>query len=257
MFWRSEVLVKGIKLFLLEDVSREELKDSVFITGYQGFGMVGYLTTRHISLELKLKKIGFIRTRHFPEATFYKKDLGLVFPFELYYGKIDDKKLLVLVNHGVPHVRERTSYAEFIGKWLKEIGSSQAILVGGLDPAIREREDEKYRWIPLSGHQAKLDAPLLEEKHVIGPLALTMMFIEAYRIPGVAIFAYTELYRPDPRASAIATNVVADILGLKIDTSKLLEEASRIEAVEEKKEEIMKIMEGEIKREKREHPMYM
>ncbi|ADI32641.1 proteasome assembly chaperone family protein [Staphylothermus hellenicus] len=250
-------MVRSIELFLLEKISREELKDSVFITGYQGFGMVGYLTSRHISLELKLRKIGFIRTRYFPEATLYKKDLGLVFPFELYYGKINDKKLLVLVNHGVPHVRERTSYAEFIGRWLKEIGVSKVILVGGLDPAIKEREDEKYRWIPLSGYQAKLDAPILEEKHVIGPLALTMMFIEAHRIPGVAIFAYTELYRPDPRASAVATSVIADMLGLKIDTSKLLEEASKIEAVEEKKEELMKAVEGEIKQRKREHPMYM
>ncbi len=250
-------MVRGIKIYFLEKINPGELKGSVFITGYQGFGMVGYLTSRHISLELKLRKIGFIRTRYFPEATFYKKELGLVFPFELYFGKVDSKKILVLVNHGVPHVRERTNYAEFIGKWLSDIGVSKTILVGGLDPAIKEREDEKYRWIPLSGYDVKLDAPLLEEKHVIGPLALTMMFIEAYKIPGVAIFTYTELYRPDPRASAVAVEVIGGLLGLKIDTTKLLEEASKIEAVEEKREEIMKALEGEVERKRREHPMYM
>ncbi|MCD6196498.1 MAG: proteasome assembly chaperone family protein [Staphylothermus sp.] len=250
-------MVREIKLFLLKDIPREELSGAYFITGYQGFGMVGYLASRHVALELGLERIGFIRTKYFPEATFYKKGIGLVFPFELYYGKVGDKKLIILVNHSVPHVRERTNYAEFIAKFLKEINASFSILVGGLDPAIKEREDEKYRWIPINNPEIVLDAPILEDKHVIGPLALTMMFIEAYKIPGVAVFAYTELYRPDPRASAVAVNVIGEILGTSISTKKLLEEASVIEAVEEKKEEIMKAMEGEIRSEKKEHPMYM
>ena len=249
-------MVRGIRLFMLEDLPEDELKGSTLITGYQGFGMVGYLTSRHIALELGLKRIGFIRTVYFPEATFYKKEVGLVYPFELYYGKVNGKKLIVLVNHGTPHVRERTHYAEFISKWARDVGVSETILVGGLDPAIREKEDEKYRWIPIDGYKGQLNAPLLEEKHVIGPLALTMMFMNAYHVPGVAIFAYTELYRPDPGATAIAVEVVSQLLGVKIPTDKLLEEASIIESIE-KREERLEMMEGEVKTGKREHPMYM
>ncbi len=250
-------MVKGIKLFMLEDIPREEFKNSVFITGYQGFGMVGYLATRHIALELGLKRIGFIRTMYFPEATFYKREVGIIYPFELYYGKAGENKLLVLVNHGIPHVRERTNYAEFIGKLVKDLGVSEAILVGGLDPAVKESEEELYRWIPIGSTKRRLEAPLLEDKHVIGPLALTIMFINAYRVPGLALFSYAELYRPDPRATIVAVKVIGDLLGIEIGTEKLLEEIKIIEEVEKKREEILKAFEGEVRTEKREHQMYM
>ncbi len=247
----------GIKLFILEEIDKEELKDSVFITGYQGFGMVGYLTSRHIALQLGLRRIAFIRTRYFPEATFYDKKIGIIYPFELYYGKAGDNKLLVLVNHGIPHVKERTNYAEFIGNLAKELGVREAILVGGLDPAVKESKDEKYRWIPIGKTTRRLEAPILEEKHVIGPLALTIMFMNAYRIPGVAIFAYAELYRPDPKATIVAVETISKILGVKIETRSLLEEASILEEAEKKSEELMRRLAGEVESERGPQQMYM
>ncbi len=251
------MVTRRIRLFTLDEINKEELRGSTFITGYQGFGMVGYLTSRHLAIELGLKRIGFIRTQYFPEATFFKRGIGIIYPFELYYGVINGKKLLVLVNHGIPHVRERTNFAEFLGKLASELGVMETILVGGLDPAIKESEDEKYRWIPIGKTERKLNAPLLEEKHVIGPLALTIMFMNAYRIPGVAIFSYAELYRPDPKATMVAVEVISEMLGVKIKTDKLAEEIKIIEQVEKKREEIMKALEGEVSSEKPGHQMYI
>lgn len=249
--------MSSISIKYLESISEKELRDSIFITGYQGFGMVGYITSRHIAEELELKRIGFIKTRYMPESTFYSEKRGLAYPFELYYGVIDDKKLIVLVNHATPHPRERTAYAEFVSEWLKKIGISKAILVGGLDPAIRESETEKYRWIPIGGFNEKLDAPLLIEKFVVGPLALTMMFMEAHKIPGVVILAYTELYRPDPRASAVAVETISKIIGIRISTEKLIREASIMEAFEREKERLMKGIEGEVQRERQRYSMHV
>jgi uncharacterized protein len=253
----SKIIVNGIRYFPLEEIDLSTLKGATFITGYQGFGMVGYLTSRHIALELGLKKIGFIRTRYFPEATFYLRKTGIVYPFEVYYGTVQNRKLLVLVNHGIPHVRERTNYAEFLGRLARHVGVSNTILVGGLDPAIKESEDEKYRWIPIGDTDIKLDAPLLEEKHIIGPLALTIMFMGAYRIPGVAVFSYAELYRPDIKATIVAVDTISKILGISIGTEKLREEIKLIEEVEKKREEIVKALEGEVRTERKENQMYM
>ena len=240
-----------------EKIGVEELKNSVFITGFQGFGMVGYLTSRHIVRELKLRKIGFIKTRYMPELTFYSEESGINYPFELYYGMVNGVKIVVLLNNATPVERERTAYAEFIAKWVKENGVSKALLIGGLDPAIRESKEEKYRWIPIAGCSDKLDAPILNEKYVVGPLALMIMFMNAYGIPGIAIFSYTELYRPDPRASAVAVEVIAKLLGIEISTEKLLEEASVIEAVEEERKKLLKSIEGEVKSEKPRYTMHV
>lgn len=246
-----------ISIHYLEEIDKNMFKDAVFITGFQGFGMVGYLTTRHIAYELRLRRIGFIKTRYLPEITFYNEKHGISYPFELYYGKRNNVKLVVLVNHAIPLERERTIFAEFIAKWVKEHGISRVILVGGLDPALRESKEEKYRWIPISNYKIDLKSPILSDKFVIGPLALTIMFMNAYKVPGVAIFSYAELYRPDPRASVIAVEVIANLIGLSIDVKRLIEEASIIEALEEERKKIFKIVEGEVKSEKPRYTMHV
>ncbi|QOR94559.1 proteasome assembly chaperone family protein [Thermosphaera chiliense] len=235
----------SIKIIPLKSLDKSLFENALFITGYQGFGMVGYLTTRHLVRELKLEKIGLIRTKHMPEVTLYG-DGGLLYPFELYAGEVSGRKVLVLLNNAVPHIHERTDYAEFAASLMKAFKVDEAVLVGGLDPSLKESEDEKYRWIPIGRTRISLNAPILKNRHVIGPLALTMMFVEAYGLNGVVVLAYTDLYKPDPRASAVAVEIVGELLNTKIDTSSLLEEAKIIDAIEMEREKIEKAMESEL-----------
>lgn len=234
-----------IEIKFLLPVDTEELRNSIFITGYPGFGLVGFLASKHIVSELGLKKIGFVTTRYMMEVTYYSSKLGIVYPYELYFGNVEGRRILVLLNHTIPHERERTIYIDTVCKWLKSIGISSSILIGGLDPRVRESENETFRWLPFSGFRGELDAPKLVEKYIVGPLALTLLFLNAYEVPGAVILAYTEMYRPDPRASAVAVKAVSQLLGLEIDTKKLLEEASIIEALEEEKERILEAIESE------------
>ncbi|MEZ0394375.1 MAG: PAC2 family protein [Desulfurococcaceae archaeon] len=236
-----------MKIIFFEGFDPSVLRGSTLITGFQGFGLVGYLSSRHIASQLGLRKVGFIRTRSFPETTAYADDYGVVYPFEIYYGEPERPglKLTVLVNNATPTVRDRTDYAEAVARWAKEAGISRAILIGGLDPSLREG-DERYKWIPMGGYSEKLQAPMLVNRHIIGPLALLIMFMDAYRVPGVAIFVYTELYKPDLRASATAVEIVGELLGLKIDAAKLLEGAQLIESLEAEREKLAKIVEGEV-----------
>ncbi len=250
-------MARRISICLFKKDLEEKLKDSVFITGYQGFGLVGYLASKHIVKELELKKIGFIKTKYLPEITSYDEKLSLIYPFEIYFGEINHKKITVLLNHSLPHSSERTLYAEALAKWLREHRISKAILIGGLDSSLKENEDEKYRWIPLNGYRPDLDAAILINKYVVGPLALTMVFLDIYNISGIVVLPFSETYRPDPRASAIAVDVVSKIIGIEINTDKLLEEASIIEAIEAEKQKIMKMLEGEVKPETRGYSMHV
>jgi uncharacterized protein len=240
-----EIGMGSIKIIPLKSLDKSLFENALFITGYQGFGMVGYLTTRHLVRELKLEKVGLIRTKHMPEVTLYG-DNGLLYPFELYAGEVSGRKVLVLLNNAVPHIHERTDYAEFIASLMKAFKVEEALLVGGLDPSLKETEDEKYRWIPIGNTKISLNAPVLKNRHVIGPLALTMMFTEAYGLSGAVILAYTDLYKPDPRASAVAVEIIGELLNIKIDTSSLLEEAKIIDAIEMEREKIEKAMESEL-----------
>ncbi|MGC8982840.1 MAG: proteasome assembly chaperone family protein [Desulfurococcaceae archaeon] len=234
----------AIKFVPLRSLEESELKDSILITGYQGFGLVGYLATRHLVKELKLSKIGFIKTRYMPEATLYTRDLDIVFPFEIYAGTAGANKLVVVLHNQTPHERERTDYAEFLAKWAKGVGVKEVILIGGLSADLKEDPNETYRWIPINDTTITLsNAKLLEERHVIGPLALTIMFMKAYNLKGVVLLPFAEPYRPDPKASAVAVGIISQILGVDISVQKLIEEAAIIEAIEEEFDRLKRLSE--------------
>lgn len=238
-----------IRFVPLKQISREDLEEAFLVTGYQGFGLVGYLATRHLVKELGLSKIGFIRTKYMPEATMYSRDYDIEYPFEVYAGKVGLHKVITVVHNNTPHERERTDYAEFLSMWAKEVGIKEVILIGGLSQELREAPSERYRWIPINKTSIVLeDAKLLEDRYVVGPLALTIMFMKAYGLKGVVILPFTEPYRPDPKASAVAVEVVARVLNIEISIQKLMEEAAVIEAIEEERKRLERLTEEQEKR---------
>lgn len=237
------------KFIPLVDVDIAEYKGSFFITGFQGFGLVGYLSTRHIIRELNLVKVGFIKTKYMPEVTMYTRDLGLLYPFEVYAGKAGSYKVIVVLHNNTPVERERTRYSEFLAMFAKQLEAREVILVGGLSTELREDPSERYRWIPVNNTSIVLtEAKILEDRHVIGPLALTMMFMQAHGLRGVVILPFTEPFRPDPKAGAIAVDVISRILGISISVQKLIEEAAIIETIETEREKVEKAIEEAEKR---------
>lgn len=238
-----------IRFVPLRPVSGEDFENAILVTGYQGFGLVGYLATRHLVKELGLAKIGFIRTKYMPEATMYSRDYDIEYPFEVYAGRAGTHKVVAVVHNNTPHERERTDYAEFLSKWTKEMKIREVILIGGLSQDLRETPDERFRWIPINGTSIVLEgAKILEDRYIIGPLALTIMFMKAYGLKGIVILPFTEPYRPDPKASAVAVEVIARILNVEISVQKLMEEAALIEAIEEERKRLERLTEEQEKR---------
>ncbi len=221
----------------------EDVKNSYFITGYQGYGLVGYITTRYLAKELGLIKVGFIKTKYMPEFTMYTRDRDLLYPFEVYAGTVSNNRIVIVVNNATPSEAERTEYAEFLARFARKLVAREVILVGGLDQEYKASPEEKYRWIPLNDPITKLDASVLEDRYIIGPLALTMIFTKAYGLRGIVVLPFTEPFKPDPRASATAVEVISQILGVKIGTEKLIEEAALLEAIEAERERIEKTIE--------------
>jgi uncharacterized protein len=215
---------KGIRIFYSPDIAGSEF----FVTGFKGYGAVGYIATLHMAEAAECKQAGFIVTRYMPEAITPGKQ-GLIAPFMLYKCENNGKKFLVLVNSDIPLPQERTRFAEAIIRFLGKNNIPESVLVGGFDARFKEGE-ERFRWVATRAYKRKLEAPRMGEGlYVIGPLALLLLFAEIYSHPAVAILPYTEAARPNPRAAAEAIRIINEIYGLSIDTSKLLEQAKAIE----------------------------
>lgn len=215
---------KGVRIFYSSDV----LESEFFVTGFKGYGAVGYISTLHLVEALNCRVSGFIVTRYMPEAVTPGKEGGVVTPYTLYACESGGRRFSVLVNSDIPLPQERTRFAEAIIKFLVK-GIPEAVLVGGFDSRFREG-GETFRWVSTRSYRRRIDAPRMDEGlYVIGPLALLLMFAEIYSYPAIAILPYTEAARPDPRAAAEAIRVIGRLYGVEVDVSKLLEQAKKIE----------------------------
>ncbi len=233
---------KNVRIELFEKV---ELSKHIVVTGFPGFGYTGYIATRYLAKERKLDRVGVIITSRLPEYTMLE-DYGITFPFEIFS---DNEKLTVIVNHVLPDKKDRQEYAQTLTRWLKENGVSELVLIGGLDKRFKKGE-EKYRWFSTSSYSKTLESPLMEKGlYIIGPLAYTVMYAELYKIPSIVILPYTEPLQFDPRAAATAIEVLNELYGFNVDTSKLYEDAERLEKeiseLIKKQEEAAKHVTGE------------
>jgi len=223
---------RNVKIVIFDEWHEKfrTLKNSVFITGFPGFGATGYIATRYIVSKLKLSRIGVILTKYMPEYTLRDEELDVVFPYELYTDT--ERKIIVLVNHTLPSERLRTEFAEAIAEWIKNKDIKLSILIGGLDTRLREGNEE-LRWLKTSKCDVELSEPKMSKGlYIIGPLALLIMMMELNRVPALVILPYAEPLRPDPRAAAVAVRKVSELTGMRIDTAELISYAKIIEETE-------------------------
>ncbi len=232
---------KGITIFYDEAIEDKEKKPRILVTGFRGFGLVGYISVLHLVNSLNCSRVGYIVTRYMPEAISPGKD-RIAAPFELFHCTTSKFDAIILVNHEIPDDRERTRYAEAVIRWAKSIGVDELYLVGGFDSRFKQG-DEKLRWLCTSKCVRSLSEPKMSEGlYVIGPLALFILFSEIYELPAIVVLPYTDTSRPDHRAAAVAVEAFSRIYGVKVDVSELYEEAKKVEeiiAIMEKQREAM------------------
>ena len=215
---------KGIRI-----VYKDNINPSLFISGFKGFGMVGYLSTLYIVEVLDCKTAGYIISKYVPEAISVDEKGNIIAPFTLYQCSKNSRELLVLVNHDLPYVHERARFVEAVSRLLLKTGVKESILVGGFDSRFKQG-DETLRWLATSHYRRTLNEPRMEPGlYVIGPLALMLLAFEINNIPAVVILPYADAERPDPRAASVAIMKINELYNLSIPVEELLERAKKFE----------------------------
>ncbi|MEM3466645.1 MAG: PAC2 family protein [Candidatus Jordarchaeales archaeon] len=213
-----------------------------FITGFHSvIGEAGYIAVRHIIKNLDPERIGIIETKLLPPFVWFKGG-GLALPFELFKYE----NFVMLFPRVLPHADEHKEFAFTIAEWVVKEKFSKAILIGGLDSRFRQGS-EAFRIVATRAgypEALKLGAPFLDEElGVFGPLALMLAYFELSDFPAITILPFAERGRPDPRAAAVAIDVLKEKYGLPVETESLIQDAKEIEAEIEK---ILKQQEREL-----------
>ena len=207
-------------------------KGKVFVAGYHGFGLVGYLTVRHLVKALGGRRVGYVISPYMPQVVNVGPE-GLITPYELY----DVGPAVVFLPNAflsrndiirVPYALAEASIAG---------GATMAILVGGLDASYRKGEGEsRYAatrsFLQLYGEAVSGLLPLEEGLSIVGPLAAMLAYYEAREFPSVAVLPYADPHSADPLAAKTAIDFISRVINVEVDASelvKLAEEKARLE----------------------------
>ena len=203
---------------IVTDLSRDEVEGGVLITGFRGFGLVGYLVSKHIALALRASKRGIILTPLTPPVILMEED-GVGYPFEIYFHR--DRRIVVIVNRANPEREVQGEYTSTLASWASDMGISLAILVGGLNNEFMEPGDKHgYRWVGNEYYIGRRPpAPTMERGlGVIGPLALLYLHLTLNKIPTIMVLPYAMADRTDYEAVVRGIKVISsEILGLNIN----------------------------------------
>ncbi|MDP8003158.1 MAG: proteasome assembly chaperone family protein [Caldisphaera sp.] len=233
------------KVDIVIDVDKEVFKDNILVTGFPGFGRVGYMVPKYLSLALSMKKVGYIMTSRMPSVILVEDD-GIGLPFEIY----QNKGASALINRAVPEIIDQNSYSNKISLWIKEMGFKYAVLVGGLSREfMSENEKFGYRWLSNNSYKGpELDAPRMEKGlGVVGPLALLYIYLEKIKIPTVMVLPYSIIEGVDYDATFVGVKAILKSL-LKMEAA--LPELEQL-AVKQREEidKIVKMLQSEIPKE--------
>ncbi len=232
----------GVEVVL--DIDRRSLEGAVFVTGFRGFGMVGYLVSKYLALLLGARKVGYILAEHTPPMVLIEDD-GPGYPYDIYYS--EDPKAVIVVNRALPEREHTDEYTFGLAEWVSRIRPSTAVLVGGLRVEYRpEDEEHGYRYISNKFYRGpEIEAPEMEKGlGVMGPLALLYMHLDYFGVPSVIVLPYTTAEDVDWQAAAFGVKLVAKkFLGKEVGVEMLEEMASKQREIAE---QILKMIAEEL-----------
>ena len=205
-----------------------KLDGTSLIAGFHGIGATGYWTVKFLITELRAERRCFIDYEHAP-AVASQLDGRIATPYEIF-----TTRNLSLLKAEVSPVRERENeFYRQLADWIMGSGVKEVALVGGLDESLKS-DDNRYKLAMTSAFTATGGAPgepvFEEDRMIVGPVASLLNAFEMNSFPAVAVLAYSNTERVDPRAAAAAVEFLSKRYGFTANTGPLIKGAEVIES---------------------------
>lgn len=204
-----------------------------FVTGFSGLGAVGYIACKHLIDELKLERVGVLKSTAAPPFICLTETGRLAMAFEFY--ATPDNKIIFFFPRLPPYRHAESEFSELLSDWVLKI-FHKAILIGGVDKRLKEEKDSKddvVRYIPTRKYlEDPTDADFVSKKmlspglFVQGPLAILLGNLDLHNFSALGVLAYAERERPDPEGAANAVRILNSLLNLSCPIEELLKNAA-------------------------------
>lgn len=216
---------------------------ALMLHGLPDVGLVGLIATSHIITELDLNEIAYVDSDLLPPIVVLHEGLPHA-PLRIFGN---NNMLATISETPIPAGGVQTVIRTLV-EWGLSKEVKMMISVGGLP--VPNRQDIKQP--KVYGAASNLEVlkmiqqkgiKTIREGFMVGPQALIMRYCADKGIPAIALLAESFYNYPDPEAAAAVVKEIANITGIKVNVTKLLEKGEEIRL---KARDIMKRTQAEM-----------
>ncbi len=211
-------------------------REPVLVCGLPGSGYVGKLAADHLVSSMKLKKVAEYSSPTFPPQVSVKED-GTVDPprGELYFAQIKGKGVFVFTADAQPTTSEgEYELSDAVVKFAKKCGTKKvytmaAYITGSFANSPRVFGAGTSRAVADS--LSEKGVTLMKDGGISGMNGLLIGLAALRGLEGACLLGETSGYVVDAGASKAVLEMLSEVVGLPVDTSKLKEKAEETQKV--------------------------
>lgn len=208
-------------------------KETILIFGMGGgLGYIAKIVGDYLIESLNMKKIYSIIGDLFPYSVIVDDSIVNFLSADIYYGKCNDKELLVLSGESQPQdERAQYKFCEILFKILKKLNTKLLITVGGINVGVEPENPKVF----IAGSSKEIVERFLSKDKsldksffgsIVGLAGLLIPFARIYKIDAIVLLAET-IGHPafvGLRGARSILKTLNKILDLNIDLGKLEKE---------------------------------
>ncbi|MFH1622906.1 MAG: proteasome assembly chaperone family protein [Candidatus Aenigmatarchaeota archaeon] len=227
----------------INELQKPKLKNPVLIVGLPGVGNVGRIAAGYLIEELKATKFAELNSSHFMPFVLLQKGSAVhVINNEFYYwrgGKPGQRDIVILIGDS-QSINPEGHYeiADAILQYAKALGVAEVFTLAGL--GIGHKKDApKVVGVVNDMAVAKRHKDLGIDFNagdrvgtIVGAAGLLIGLGRQYGMDGICVLGETSGVPliPDPKAAEAVLRVLARVLKVKIDTSRIQKKVKEMEA---------------------------
>jgi len=208
------------------EIKKTDLKSPIIFAGFVGAGLVGPLSVGYMIEKLKMKEIGYLRSKHLPPSTVFMQG-RLRHPFRLYSNN-DGTICAVICEITLPFGLH--DIVTTILDWAEKKGSHEIVILDGVASKTHDGKAFCAAEEDLCRVMESNDINMIPQGFITGVAGGLLNECLMRPIQGITLLVKANDKGADPLAAATLIDAVNRAYGLNINTSDLRKKKKRIGA---------------------------
>ena len=200
------------------ETKKIRFKSPIIFAGFVGAGLSGTLSVSHIIDELKMKEIGFMRSKYLPPSTVFMQGM-LRHPFRFYANK--NGTVCAVICEITINADGLYTIASSILDWAEKKGSNEIIILDGVASKKHDSKAFCAAEVDLCRVMEDNGIKMVPQGFITGIAGGILNECLIRKIRGVTLLVKANENQPDPMAAVTLVEAVNKAYGVGIDTEKL------------------------------------